>query len=132
MNDLKSQAEDANVTGSVKNMQFLTSTPNDITYSNDIDSPIEGTIMPSTFYQYKRQRILRREPAGAHMTVTGSDGTRVYLRLCDESIKHNKKDQPKRYQLLSVPFYQLRHEVEAKVCVVVYVYNVCMNHVHNL
>lgn len=126
VNNLQSQVEDVNVTGSVKNIPFLTSTPNDITCNNDIDSPIEDAVVSSTVYHYRRRRVLRREPAGAHMTVTGSDGTRVYLRLSDESKKQDKQGRPKRYQLLSVPFYQLRHEVEAEVCTAMYMFTMCV------
>ena len=106
--------------GSVAKKPFFTSTPNDATYSEDIDSSVEAdTVVPSTVqsvYHYKRRRVLKRAPAGAHVTVTGSDGTRVYLRLSSDLKKQNKQERPKRYQLLSVPFYQLRHEVESKVC----------------
>lgn len=110
------KSEDTDVTGSVVKKPFLTSTPNDATYGDDIDSSIEAdTIVPSTVYHYKRRRVLKRAPAGDHVTVTGSDGTRVYLRLSDDIKKQNKQERPKRYQLLSVPFYQLRHEVESKV-----------------
>ena len=108
--------EDTGETGSVAKKPFLTSTPNDATYGDDIDSSIEAdTVVPSTVYHYKRRRVLKRAPAGDHVTVTGSDGTRVYLRLSNDLKKQNKQERPKRYQLLSVPFYQLRHEVESKV-----------------
>lgn len=103
------------ITGRVKDKPFLTSTPNDVINSND-SSIEEDMVLPSTVHHYKRRRVLRRAPAGDHVTVTGSDGTRVYLRLKSESKKQDKQDRPKRYQLLSVPFYQLRHEVESKVC----------------
>ena len=117
VNDPKSQiVEDAGVSGSVAKKPFFTSTPNDATYSGDIDSSIEAdTVVPSTVYHYKRRRVLKRAPAGDHVTVTGSDGTRVYLRLSNDFKKQNKQERPRRYQLLSVPFYQLRHEVESKV-----------------
>lgn len=121
VNNLKPQTnEDAGIIGSVKTKSFFTSTPNDITYNNDIASADEDTVVPSTAYHYKRRRVLRRAPAGAHMTVTGTDGTRVYLRLSNEPKNQDKQERPKRYQLLSIPFYQLKHEVESRVCVVVY------------
>ena len=89
--------------------QFLTSTPNDVAGDD-----AATYITPLT--HYKRRRVLRREPAGAHVTVTSSDGSRVYLRVTDESVMQEKiNKRKKKYQLLSVPFYQLRHEVEAKV-----------------
>lgn len=116
------KSQDTSVSGSIKNKPFLTSTPNDITYNNDIDSSLEeDTVVPSTAYRYTRQRVLRRVPAGAHMTVTGSDGTRVYLRLNSEHKKCDTHQRPRKYQLLSVPFYQLRYEVESKVSTVVYI-----------
>ena len=112
-------SQDVSTSGPTKNKPVLTSTPNDTGYNNDIDDSLEeDTVVPSTVYHYKRQRVLRREPAGAHMTITGSDGTRVYLRMNNESKKQDKYERPRRYQLLSVPFYQLRHEVESKVCTV--------------
>ena len=122
VDNVKSQiVKDTGISGSIKSKQFLTSTPNDINYSNDIDSSLEeDTVVPSTVYQYKRQRVLRRAPAGAHITVTGSDGTRVYLRLSSEHKKHDTHQRSRKYQLLSIPFYQLRYEVESKVCTVVY------------
>ena len=97
------------------NDQFLTSTPNDLPGSSIVDD--SGTfITPLTHHHYKRRRVLRREPVGAHVTVTSSDGSRVYLRVTEESVLQDKiNKRKKKYQLLSVPFYQLRHEVEAKV-----------------
>ena len=123
VDNVKSQVvKDTSISGSTKNKPFFTSTPNDITYSNNIDSSLEeDTIVPSTRYQYTRQRVLRRVPAGAHMTVTGSDGTRVYLRLSSEHKKHDTHQRPRKYQLLSVPFYQLRYEVESKVSILAYI-----------
>jgi len=95
--------------------QFLTSTPNDIAGSSVVDG-VSTFVTPLTHHHYKRRRVLRREPAGAHVTVTASDGSRVFLRVTEESVLQDKiNKQKKRYQLLSVPFYQLRHEVEAKV-----------------
>ena len=118
-NNLKSQITDnAGVTGSVKKIPMFTSTPNNATHNDDIDSSIEadtGITVPPVAYHYKRRRVLRRAPAGDHVTVTGSDGTRVYLRMSKEPKKQDKQERPKRYQLLSVPFYQLRHEIESKV-----------------
>ena len=114
----QSQSQIKEDAGSVKKKPFFTSTPNDATY-NDIDSSVDAdTVVTPTVYHYKRRRVLKRAPAGAHLTVTGSDGTRVYLRLSEEPNKQDKQERPKRYQLLSVPFYQLRHEVESKVCCV--------------
>ena len=108
----QSQSQIKEDAGSVRKKPFFTSTPN---YDN-IDSSIKAdTLVTATVYHYKRQRVLKRAPAGAHVTVTGSDGTRVYLRLSKEPNKQDKQERPKRYQLLSVPFYQLRHEVESKV-----------------
>ena len=117
INDPKSQiVEDAGVSGSVAKKLFFTSTPNDATYGGDIDSSIEAdTVVPSTVYHYKRRRVLKRAPAGDYVTVTGSDGTRVYLRLNKKFKNLDKQERPKKYRLLSVPFYQLRHEVESKV-----------------
>jgi len=94
--------------------QFLTSTPNDVAGASVVDDA--ATYITPLTHHYKRRRVLRREPAGAHVTVSSSDGSRVYLRVTDESVMQDKiNKQKKKYQLLSVPFYQLRHEVEAKV-----------------
>jgi len=94
--------------------QFLTSTPNDVAGASVVDDA--ATYITPLTHHYKRRRVLRREPAGAHVTVTSSDGSRVYLRVTDESVMQDKiNKRKKKYQLLSVPFYQLRHEVEAKV-----------------
>jgi len=94
--------------------QFLTSTPNDVAGSSAVDDS-SAFITPLTHHRYKRRRVLQREPAGAHITVTSSDGSRVYLRVTEESVLQGKINKRKKYQLLSVPFYQLKHEVEAKV-----------------
>ena len=121
----QTQSQVVEDTGPVKKKPVFTSTPNDATYNDDMDSSIEAdTFVPPTVYHYKRRRVLKRAPAGAHVTVTGSDGTRVYLRLSKESNKQDRQERPKRYQLLSAPFYQLRHEVESKVpaCTYTYVY----------
>ena len=94
VNNPKSQIiEDTDIIVSVAKKPFLTSTPNDATYGDDIDSSIEAdTVVPSTVYHYKRRRVLKRAPAGDHVTVTGSDGTRVYLRLRDDLKKQNKQE----------------------------------------
>lgn len=78
-------------------------------------------------------RILKRAPLGAYVTVTSSEGDRVYLRLKSE--EKAKKSQrglshtPSGLQLLTVPFSQLRDSVEEEVHSIFYVCVLCVLHV---
>lgn len=66
--------------------------------------------------KYRRLYALSRAPAGPYITVTGSDRTRVYLRLKRDQ-RSNRNDLFVSSQLLSVPITQLREQVEEEVCV---------------
>lgn len=65
--------------------------------------------------------VLSRAPAGPHITVTSSEGDRVYLRLRDDDFGARKKGGMacsivrSRKQLLTVPFAELKASVEDEV-----------------
>lgn len=61
--------------------------------------------------------ILSRAPAGPHVTVTGSEGDRVYLRLRDAGTGSKKTREGFRHHkgLLTVPFAELKAGVEEEV-----------------
>ncbi len=64
--------------------------------------------------------VLSRAPAQPHVSVTSSEGRRVYLRLRDgnrwEKSSHSDSRAASR-QLLSVPYAELKARVEEKVSI---------------
>ena len=63
---------------------------------------------------YRRLHVLSRAPAGPYMTVTGSNGTRVYLRMGKGQGSTLQKSFVTS-QLLSAPIAELRERVEDEV-----------------
>ena len=66
--------------------------------------------------KFNRLYALSRAPSGPHVTVTDSNGTRVYLRM-KSSQQPQKKNTSSRFQLLSVPISDLRETVEEEASV---------------
>ncbi len=82
---------------------------------NDSFAKINSTTFKSPEQScYQRQRVLYRAPAEPHMTVTGSNGTRVYLKM-DQNQRSTSR-QSFTSQLLTTPIAELRERVEEEVC----------------
>lgn len=62
--------------------------------------------------------VLKRAPLGSYITVTSSEGDRVYLRMKSKGAESNQSGllhtQP-GLQLLKVPFSELKESVEEEV-----------------
>ena len=63
-------------------------------------------------------RVLKRAPLGSYITVTSSEGDRVYLRLKsrgNESSQSGFLRAQSGLQLLKIPFSELKETVEEEV-----------------
>ena len=79
--------------------------------SSQMSSECQGS---NRLGQLSHLHVLTWVPTGPHISVTSSEGCRVYLRLknCDtDSMKKNKTYS----SLLSVPFAELKANVEEEV-----------------
>lgn len=62
--------------------------------------------------------VLKRAPLGSYITITGSEGDRVYLRMKSNGSESNQSGSfhtQSGLQLLKVPFSELKESVEEEV-----------------
>lgn len=59
--------------------------------------------------------VLKRAPLGSYITVTSSEGDRVYLRMKSKGPESNQSHIHSGLQLLSIPFSELKESVEEEV-----------------
>lgn len=73
--------------------------------------------------KFNRLYALSRAPPGPHMTVTNSNGTRVYLRMkSNQPRQQQKKKLFSQFHLLPVPISDLREAVEEEASVLLSVF----------
>ncbi len=85
----------------------------DNSYAKMASTSFQST--PPTQCHYQRQQVLHRAPTGAYMTVTGSNGTRVYLRMDQGQRSISQRSFGASSQLLTTPIAELRDRVEEEV-----------------
>lgn len=103
--------------------QALKETRTELEYSfsgdseDDITPETPPRMMSSARSAPSHCHVLSRAPPGSSVTVTGSDGKRVYLRLRAGLGSKGKaqKNPLSRLQLLTIPFSQLKATVEEEV-----------------
>lgn len=101
------------------NSELLDSDPPNSDLVNSDLSPARSNIRSTARLgrQVSHIHILSRAPAGPHVSVTGCEGDRVYLRLRDAGAGSKKAWEKFRHRkgLLTVPFAELKANVEEEV-----------------
>ena len=91
----------------------------ELTYANDGSDEDSTTELTSSVSATRSQptyhHVLSRAPPGSCITVTGSNGKRVYLRCRAAAVSNSAARSYSRFQLLSVSFTELKATVEEEV-----------------
>jgi chromosome transmission fidelity protein 18 len=121
-NEIFHQITDPTLCSEVSRQNIATS--EDVSVLDSEDSPsVSSSVLPTSLQDstvssstslIKRGRVYSRVPPGPHMSLTGSAGKRVYLKICSEEALEisSKKTSGKKCQLLAMPFQHLRRQVE--------------------
>ena len=93
--------------------------------ANFAQSSVSRPVNASSFngLQWTRRRVLRRAPAGPYITITDSEGMRVYLKV------HSTSQSKQRAKVSVIAHYVVYKVVHMyyRVCVYRNSVNICMN-----